>query len=298
MTTFVQLLSSGLALGAIYALIALGFVIIYRGSEVFNFAHGELLTIGAFFMVSLTGLGVPWGLALLVAMAGTGLLAATLERLLLRRFVGRPVYVSIILTIIIGHVLRAAMLLIWGGDQRGMPVPWETTATFEIGGAQILYNGLAAVVFGAVAMGVFVYVLRYTRLGLGMRASAADQEAALAVGIPVGRVLMLTWFIAGACAALAGIFLGTFPRAVEVNLSFVALRAFPAIIVGGLDSVGGTVIAGLGLGILEVMAQGYVNPLLGNFGQNLHEVFPYVIMILFLVVRPYGLFGRKDVERV
>lgn len=293
-----QLLSSGLALGAIYALVALGFVIIYRGSEVFNFAHGELLTMGAFFMVTFTGVGVPWFPALLMSMAATGVLSASLERVLLRRFVGRPVYVTIILTIVIGHVLRAVIILVWGGHQRGMPTPWDTTSTVELFGARILYNSLGAVGFGAVVMVGFVFILRYTRLGLGMRASASDQEAALAVGIPVGRVLMLTWFIAGASAALAGIFLGMFPRSVDVNLSYVALRAFPAIIVGGLDSVGGTVLAALGLGVLEVMAQGYVNPALGNFGQNLHSVFPYVVMILFLMVRPYGLFGRRDVERV
>lgn len=293
-----QLLSSGLALGAIYALVALGFVIIYRGSEVFNFAHGELLAMGAFFMVTFTGVGVPWFPALLMSMATTGVLSASLERVLLRRFVGRPVYVTIILTIVIGHVLRAVIILVWGGHQRGMPTPWDTTSTVELFGARILYNSLGAVGFGAVVMVGFVFILRYTRLGLGMRASASDQEAALAVGIPVGRVLMLTWFIAGASAALAGIFLGMFPRSVDVNLSYIALRAFPAIIVGGLDSVGGTVLAALGLGVLEVMAQGYVNPALGNFGQNLHSVFPYVVMILFLMVRPYGLFGRRQVERV
>ena len=298
MTTFVQLLVSGLALGAMYALIALGFVIIYRGSEVFNFAHGELLTIGAFLMITFTGAGVPWGLALVATLITTGVLAAIIERALLRRFVGRQVYVSIILTIIIGHVLRVVVILLWGADPQGMPTPWEPTATVEFLGARILVGSLASVAFGAVALAIFVVILKYTRLGLGMRASASDQEAALAVGIPVGRVMMLTWFVAGAYAALAGIFLGTFPRSVDVNLSFIALRAFPAIIVGGLDSVGGTVLAGLLLGVLEVMTQGYVNPELGQFGQNFHAVFPYVVMIAFLVIRPHGLFGRAEVERV
>jgi branched-chain amino acid transport system permease protein len=131
-----------------------------------------------------------------------------------------------------------------------------------------------------------------------MLATASDQETSLALGIPVGRVFGMTWFIAGLYAALAGIFLGMFPRNVDVELGYVALRAFPAVIVGGLESPVGAVVAGIGLGVLEVLAQGYLNPLLGTFGQNFHEVFPYVIMVVVLVVRPYGLFGHKTVRRV
>jgi len=131
-----------------------------------------------------------------------------------------------------------------------------------------------------------------------MRATSGDQEVALALGIPVGRVFGATWFIAGALAAIGGIFLGMFPRTVDVNLGYVALRAFPAVIVGGLESPLGAVIAGLLLGVTEVLAQGYVNEHLGDFGHDFHTVFPYIVMILFLVVRPYGLFGQREVERV
>jgi branched-chain amino acid transport system permease protein len=298
MSSLVQLLFSGLALGAVYALVAMGFVIIYRASGVFNFAQGELLTLGAFVMLALTATGMPWLLAVAGAMATVGLLGAGLERSLLRPLVGRPIFVPIILTIIVGLVLRTFVLVVWGTHPRGMPTPWETTGTFEILGARILHNSSFTVLAVGLALVAFLLISRYTRLGLGMRASASDQEAALAVGIPVGRIFGVTWFIAGAFAALAGIFLATFPRSADVNLAFVALRALPAVIVGGLDSVWGTVIAGLALGILEVLAQAYVNPHLGDFGQNFHAVFPYIVMIAFLVVRPYGLFGRREVERV
>lgn len=298
MSTLLQLLVSGLALGAVYALVALGFVVIYRASQVFNFAQGELLTSGAFVMAASTAAGVPWGAALALAMGVTGALAAVIERGVLRPLVGRPVFVTIIVTIFVGLLLRAAIVIIWGPDPRGLPTPWDTTATVELFGARVLVNSLAAVFAGGLALGAFFLLIRKTRLGVAMRAASSDQEVALALGIPVGKVLGSTWFLSGMYAALAGVFLAMFPRSLDSNLGFVALRAFPAVIVGGLDSPGGTVIAALLLGVAEVLAQGYVNPALGDFGHNFHTVFPYVLMILFLVVRPYGLMGTRAVERV
>jgi len=298
MNTLLQLISSGLSLGAIYALVALGFVIIYRASQVFNFAHGELLTVGAFSMVGLSRLGMPWPLALLGALILTGLLGAGIERMVLRPLVGRPVFVTIIVTIFVGMILRALILVFWGPETQGMPTPWDTTATLELGGVRVLVNSVATVAAGGLALLAFWLLIRTTQLGVAMRAAASDQETALALGIPVGRIFMLTWFIAGATAALAGVCLGMFPRSVDANLGFIALRAFPAVIVGGLDSVAGTVMAGLLLGVLEVLAQAYVNPYLGDFGHNFHSVFPYLVMIVVLVVRPYGLLGTADVERV
>lgn len=298
MATFVQLLTSGIALGAMYALIALGFVAIYRSSQVFNFAHGELLAFGALTMASLTGAGVPWGLALVLSMVGTGLLGAAVERVALRPLIGRPVFVTIMVTIFAGMILRTVFLMIWGTDQMAMPTPWDTSAVVEIAGARVLLNSVVAVAAAGLGLLGFFVLIRYTRIGVAMRATASDQETSLALGIPVGRVFAATWFIAGAYAALAGIFLAMFPRWADHEIGFVALRAFPAVIVGGLESPLGAVIAALLLGILEVLAQGYLNAALGQFGQNFHEVAPYLVMILFLVVRPYGLFGAKTVRRV
>lgn len=300
MEKLAQLLASGLALGAIYALVALGFVAIYRASKVFNFAHGELVTFGALFMVTLASpsIGVPWPLALVSTMVATGALAALVERVFLRPMVGRPVFVTVILTLFIGIILRTFIVAAWGTDPRGMPTPWDPMSALTLGSARLSVNELLAIGAGALALLAFHLLVKRSRLGVAMRATAADQEAALAQGIPVGRVFSASWFIAGALAAMAGVFLAMFPRTADVNMGFIALRAFPAVLVGGLESASGAVVASLLLGLLEVMAQAFVNPALGQFGKGFHEVFPYLVMILFLAFRPYGLFGQRRVERV
>ena len=298
MSALPQLLASGLALGAVYALVALGFVVIYRASKVFNFAQGELLTLGAFLMVTFSGWGLPWPLALAGTLLATGALAAGVERVVLRPLVGRPVFVTIILTIFVGAILRTVVLLVWGTDRQGMPTPWDETAKVAVGGARILVNSVATFVAAGLALASFFLLVRRTRLGVAMRATASDQEAALAHGIPVGRIFGASWFLAGVFAALGGVFLGMFPGTVDKDLGYVALHAFPAVIIGGLESAGGAVVAGLLLGLLEVLAQTYVNPGLGSFGLNFHAVFPYLVMIGFLMVRPYGLFGTRKVERL
>ena len=297
MTTFLQLCASGLALGAAYALVALGFVVIYRASHVFNFAQGELLAFGAMLMTTLAATGMPWAAALVLTLVGGGLLGAVIERIALRPLLGRPVFVTIILTIFVGLLLRAAIVILWGPDPRGMPTPWERTGTVSLLGASVLWNSLGALAACGAALAVFFFVIHHTRLGLAMRAAANDQEVALALGVRVGRVFAATWFLSAAYAALAGVFLAMFPASAEPNLGYVALRAFPAVIVGGLESPAGAVLAGLALGVLEVLAQGYLSPHLGNFGNGFHTVFPYLVMIVFLMVRPYGILGRKEVER-
>ncbi|MBX2802427.1 MAG: branched-chain amino acid ABC transporter permease [Myxococcales bacterium] len=298
MTSFVQLLSSGLALGAVYALVALGFVIIYRASQVFNFAQGELLTVGALSMVSLRSAGLPWAVAAALSILFTGLLAATVERVVLRPLVGRPVFTTVIVTIFVGFLIRSGALLAWGSGTYGMPTPWPTDATVQLGEARLLVNALVTVGGCLVVLGGFYLLVRFSRVGVAMRATASDQETALALGIPVGRIFGVVWFLAGATAAIGGICLSFFPRSADISLGFVALRAFPAVIVGGLDSVWGTVLAAAALGVLEVLTQAYVNPNLGAFGHNFHTVLPYFVMVAVLVVRPYGLFGTPDVERV
>jgi branched-chain amino acid transport system permease protein len=298
MTTFLQLATSGLALGVIYALVALGFVVIYRASQVFNFAQGDLLASGAFFMLTALATGLPWWLGLLAAMVMTGLLAAGIERVVLRPLIGRPVFVTVIVTIFIGLILRVLLILIYGPETRGMPTPWPTDAAVQIAGVSVLYNAIAAVALGAIALTAFALLLRYSRVGIAMRAAALDAEAALALGLPVGRIMALTWGVAGAFAAVAGICLSMFPRTVDVNLALIALAAFPAVLVGGLESMKGAVVAGLLLGVLQVLTQGYINPLLGSFGANFHAVFPFVVMILFLMLRPEGLFGTARIKRV
>ena len=298
MQTFLQLLFSGLALGSIYALVALGFVVIYRSSQVFNFAHGEFVMLGAFLMISLVQGGVWWIVALLITMAVTGAVGMGVERTVLRPMIGRPVFVTVIVTIFVGALMRVAINLIWGGTERGMPTPWDNTGVVQIIGARVLFNSVAAILATALVLVGFYLLFQRSRIGVGMRATASDQEVALGLGIPVGRVFGFSWFLAGSLAALAGVFLGMFPRIVDGNIWLIALVAFPAVLIGGLESPLGAVIGGFALGVVQLLAQGYVNPLLGTFGNNFHQVFPYVVMIGFLMFKPYGLFGTHDVERV
>lgn len=289
---------AGLSLGAMYALVALGFSVIYRASRVFNFAHGELLGVGAFSMASLVDAGVPWPLAIALAMTITGVVAALVERSIVRPMIGRPVFVTIILTLFVALLLRAIMIIIWGVQPRAIASPFGE-GTLGVGEAAIPYQTLAQIAVAMLAMGGFFALVKHTRLGVGMRATSTDQEVALALGIPVGRILASTWFLAGMLAGLAGIF-AAMKHAMfghEATL-IIAFRAFPAVIVGGLTSTVGTVIAGILLGLLEIYAPVYLGPHLGAFGRNIQDVFPYLIMILFLMVRPYGLLGTRDVERL
>jgi branched-chain amino acid transport system permease protein len=294
----VMLAAAGLSLGAMYSLVALGFAVIYRASRVFNFAHGELLGVGAFAMASLADAGVPWPVALAIAMALTGAVAVVVERTVVRPMIGRPVFVTIILTLFAALLLRALTIIIWGVQPRAITDPFgEAALTF--GDAAIPYQTLAQIAVAVLALAGFFALLRYSKLGVGMRATSTDQEVALALGIPVGRILGATWFLAGMLAGLAGVFAAMkhamFGHEATVIIAF---RAFPAVIVGGLTSPSGTVIAGFLLGMLEIFAPVYLGPHLGAFGRNLQDVFPYVLMILFLMVRPYGLLGTRDVERL
>ncbi len=299
MTDVIMLAAAGLSLGAMYALVALGFSVIYRASRVFNFAHGELLGIGAFSMTSLLAAGLPWPAALAVAMTLAGLIAAGVERAVVRPMIGRPVFVTIILTLFVALLLRALMIVIWGVQPRAIESPFGEAELAVSGDAAISYQTLAQIGVAVLAMAAFFALLKYSRLGIGMRATSTDQEVAQALGIPVGRVLGATWFLAGMLAGLAGVF-AAMKHAMFGHEStlIIAFRAFPAVIVGGLTSPVGTVIAGFLLGLLEIFAPVYLGPHLGGFGHNLQNVFPYVIMILFLMVRPYGLLGQRDVERL
>lgn len=316
MSEFLQYAVSGVALGGVYALVTLGFVVIYRASRVFNFAHGELLAFGALSMVwlcapvvaaedmsgigapEMSGLGWSWWVSLPIALGATGLLAAVIERVALRPLVGRPVFVSIIITLFIGAVLRTVMILLFGAGAMPLAAPWDAMASFSVGGARLGLSSAVIIGVSAVALAAFFAVLRLTRLGVAMRATSSDQETALALGIPVGRIFAATWVIAGGFAALAGVCVAVRDPQVDPTVGFIALRAFPAVIVGGLESPTGAVLAGVLLGVAEVLCAAYVNDALGGMGRNFHIVMPYLVMIAVLVVRPYGLLGERTVERL
>ncbi len=317
MIDFLQYVTSGLALGSVYALVALGFVVIYRASEIFNFAHGELITLGGLLMIWMTappidpnaaiglgaaqisGLGLNWWLSLILTTILVGGVAALVERFALRPLVGRPVFVPIIITLFVGFLLRTIMLLVWGAASLSLDTPWDPMSVLDLGGVIVQYNALSVVSASLLVLGLFFLILRYSKLGIAMRATASDQETSMALGIPVGKVFGITWFIAGAFAALGGIFIGIRDPSIDASTTgLIAFQAFPAVILGGLESPVGAVIAGLLLGVLEVLTQAYLNDTFGEMSKNFHVVLPYIVMVLVLIVRPYGLFGKKKVERL
>jgi branched-chain amino acid transport system permease protein len=232
-------------------------------------------------------------------MAIAGGVAVAIERGVVRPMIGRPVFVTIILTLFVALLLRAITVIVWGVQPRALADPFGETAISLGAGAEVPYQTLAQIGAAVLAVGGFFALLRRTQLGVGMRATSTDQEVALALGIPVGRILGATWFLAGMLAGLAGVFAAMKNPLFDHNATtIIAFRSFPAVIVGGLTSPSGAVIAGFLLGLTEIFAPVYLSPHLGAFGRNLQDVFPYVVMILFLVVRPYGLLGQRDVERL
>jgi branched-chain amino acid transport system permease protein len=294
-TAFLQLLFQGFALGCIYALVALGFTVVYRASKVINFAQGSLLLVGAYLVsVLATGLNLPFALAVIATIALLAVGGATFQMTVLRRMLGQPVFVLVMITIGLSIAIDAAIPAIFGGNDRILGDPWGASA-IKAGGVTFSWVRIWTVLCtGLILAGYFAFD-RFSRYGLAMRATAADEEAALAVGVPVRRVYALTWAIAGGVAAVGGLFLAGFPSSVNPSLGDVALRAFPAIILGGLDSPPGAVVGGISIGIVEVMSSGYAP---ASLGSNFSSVAPYVVMILVLLCRPYGLFGARPVERV
>ncbi|MBM7804356.1 branched-chain amino acid transport system permease protein [Geodermatophilus bullaregiensis] len=296
MTQFLSLLLNGISLGAIYALIALGFVIIFKASEVVSFTHGSLLLLGAYTIARLSDtLGfLP---AVLVGILVTALAALLVERFIINRLRGAPVISLAIVTIGVDIILLTELIRQIGPDILNVPHPWGGDSV-RIGGIGISENRLIAMGVAAVLIVAFFAAFKYSSWGVAMRASAEDGEAAALMGIRQGRVSALAWVVAGILAAVAALFLVGAPTpGVSAAAYTVALRAFPAAILGGLDSTGGALVGGLLIGITEALAAGYQEQL-SFLGRGFGEVAPYVVMIIVLLVRPSGLFGTKELTRV
>jgi branched-chain amino acid transport system permease protein len=295
-TQFLSLLLNGISLGAIYALIALGFVIIFKASEVVSFTHGSLLLLGAY---AIARLADPLGFlpAVLVGVLMTALAAFLVERLIINRLRGAPVISLAIVTIGVDIILLTELIRQIGPDILNIPHPWGGDSV-RIGGVGISENRLIAMGVAGVLIVAFFVAFKYSSWGVAMRASAEDGEAAALMGIRQGRVSALAWVVAGVLAAVAALFLVGAPTpGVSAAAYTVALRAFPAAILGGLDSTGGALVGGLLIGITEAMAAGYQEQL-SFLGRGFGEVAPYVVMIIVLLVRPSGLFGTKELTRV
>ena len=297
MSDFLQILFAGLALGARYALVALGFVIIYKATGVINFAQGALLALGTYLTYAIIQGGVPFWIAVLGGAAGTALVGALVERVVLRRMVGQPVFAVIMITIGLLFVIDQAITAIWGFDALNLGDPWGVQ-TVAIGDVNLAVRDLWTLAIAAVVLAGFFAFFRFTDWGVAMRATAFDQEAALAQGISARKVFALSWAIAGALAALAGVTLAAGSAGVQPAIGTIALLAFPAMIVGGMDSPFGAILGGLIIGVTQALVAGYQDDVAPWLGDGFQSVAPFLVMVLILLIRPYGLFGTPEVRRV
>lgn len=286
----------GLGQGSVYALIALGFVIIYRSSRVISFAQPGLMIAGVVlvtYLVQSAWLGF-WG-ALAVAALLTAGIGLAMERAVIRPMIGRPIFAIAIITIGLDIVIRTVAHAGIGINVRHVADPWGI-ATVSLGPIGVQQRHLAAVVTTAVLVALLFGFFRYTRIGLAIRAVAEDQEVALAQGVSVGAVFAISWALAGGLAAVAGTFAAAGSN-VDTTFWLIALTALPVIILGGLDSLVGAVVAGLSIGVLQALAARFPEWIF-FLGTNASVIVPWLVMMLVLVVRPYGLFGTREVERV
>ncbi|HOD28527.1 MAG TPA: branched-chain amino acid ABC transporter permease [Syntrophales bacterium] len=292
MDFFIQLLVNGLSVGFLYGLSAMGFVMIFKSSSVLNFAHGELLALGAFVFLSLHSVvQLPIGWAFLATLTACFVLGFLIERFFLRPLIGEPLIYVIMLTVGLAAMLRGLLLLIWGGNLRTLPDFLPAWMDIQSGWLRIPPVYMAAILVGVLFLVLFGLFFKYSAQGIFMRSVADNQRAALSLGVHVRRVFALSWGIAALVAGMSGIILGLMNGISVHDLSAVGLKVFPVVILGGLNSISGAVIGGLIIGVLEAFTGGYLSP-------SLRDVVPYIVLVVLLLVRPYGLFGLVEIERV
>lgn len=293
MIKFVQLLFSGVSLGMIYSLIALGFVIVYKSSRVFNFAHGDFVMLAAYVVVAVSATQ-PYFLAVLAAVAVLVVLVVLVERFILRKMLGEALFAIVMVTLGVGIMVRAVITMIWGYQDRGFADPIGS-AVVRVGDFAFARTGIWTIGVSLALLLALWWFFQRTSAGLALRATASLQEAAMAQGIDVRKMFVMSWVIAGVLATAGGIFLGAFPRQVGLAMGFVALNALPAIIIGGFDSLQGAVVGGVSVGLIQVMSAGYLSDIGGG---RLQDVMPSIVMLVVLLFRPHGLFGTPEIERV
>jgi branched-chain amino acid transport system permease protein len=291
---FALLLSNGILIGLMYSLIALGFVLVYQATDAINFAQGEFVMIAGYAVVAAVGLyGFPLWLAVAAGLGAMIAFGFGLERVVLRPLIGRPIVAVIMATIGLAAVLRGFGPLVWGAETRALPLPISEEpivwGPLFIPPIQLVGAGVSLVFLGG-----FTWFFLRSRKGIAMRAVADNQQVAMAMGINVERYFALAWAMAGVVSALGGIIWGSL-LGVDVHLALVGLKVFPVVILGGLDSIPGAIVGGLVVGLVENVAAGYLDPVVGG---GTKDFAPYVLMILALMVRPYGIFGKAIIERV
>lgn len=290
---FTEVLVGGLLSGVMYSLVAIGFVLIYKTSGVLNFSQGALLLFAALTFVSLVERGVPFAVAFVITFAVMVVLGITIERAVLRPLTNKPPITLFMATLGLSYIIEGAAQLLWGTQVHGLDLGIEDIP-FDVGGVFISQFDIFAALVAAGMVAILSAFFRYTRIGLGFRAVADDQFAALAVGLKLPWIWASVWAAAGLVALVAGLLWGA-RLGVQFSLSLVVLKALPVLVLGGFDSIVGAIIGGLVIGASEKLAEVYIGE---YFGGGIEGWFAYVVALAFLLIRPSGLFGQKLVERV
>jgi branched-chain amino acid transport system permease protein len=294
MEIFLQIIITGIATGGVYGLIALGFVLIFKATGILNLATGAFMTLGAYICLTvLSQLGAPFWLAFLCTLGFAIMLGVVLEKVILRPLIGEPIISVVMVTIGLSSILQGLTHLIWSPDFRSFPEIFPPEP-LDLGIAIVPSGLLWGFIFAAVATVIFILIFKLTRTGVAMRATASDQQAALSMGISVRWVFALSWSYGAVAAVIGGIVIGNI-SGISIYLGDIGLKVLAVIILGGLDSIGGAILGGLIIGVLENLAGLYLDPI---FGGGVKDVAPFFILVLIIMIRPYGLFGKKIIERV
>lgn len=295
MSFFLQLVVTGFSLGMVYALVAIGLVIILKCSDAFNIAQGHFVMIGGYLGYTfLVPLGLPIWACLLLSIIVAIIMGLLIERLTLRPLIGQPVLAVIMMTVALFTVLEGLATLFWGGEYKAYHGVLPTMA-LDIKGISIPSESLIGLIVSIIAVVLLILLFQYTKIGLAMRATAEDLQVVQSLGIRATTVYAVSWVIACVVGVIGGIILAGV-SGVMVSLSEIGLKAFAVVLLGGVNSIGGAIFAGIILGVSENIAAGYLDPLLP--GGGLAHVFPFIVMILVLVFRPHGLFGLETIERI
>ena len=285
-----QVLFSGLALGSIYGLVALGFAVVFKATDVFNFAQGMFVVCGAFFAVTaITLLQLPFPVAVIFIIVAAALLGVVIHVLLIQPLAGRPMLAVIMLTIALSIVLRAVIEIIFGSQGRNLTTPLPT-GVFMIGDVRVSQLHLTAALVSWACMAAFGAFFRFTSVGLLMRATADGHEAAVVSGVNVNVMNRLAWAIGSTLAAIGGVFLGQLQLA-STDIENIGLLALPAVVIGGMQSIPGAIVGGLLVGVIEQLAASYISP-------KSSDIMIYGLLLVILMVRPWGLFGQRELGRV
>lgn len=297
MSYFFQLVVSGIVVGSIYALSGLGFVLIYKSSRVLNLAHGQIIAIGAFITYALTvWVGIPIYFSFFMSLILTFFLAMSVERIFLRRLIGEPIISVIMVTIGLMSILDGLIYLTPFGTENFSFPEFLPKTPITIGGVSISWTQLVGVIITIILISGFSWFFKKSTLGISMRAVSDDQLASMSIGISIPKVFGLAWATAGFSAAAAGCIIGNITGLNFDTLQAFGIIVFPVVILGGLDSIFGAVVAGIIMGLIQQFAAGYLD---GNWGlSGTADVLPYIILLIILLFLPHGLFGTHEIERV